>query len=93
MIKNKTLACPSIEILQKSRTIDLNEPLSLDVFAISNSCVVLLRSDRIKAIGTNPRNSEEKFIEILYKKTNTRLFMLRSAIFVEQAGEYNSYKF
>ena len=93
MIKNKTLACPSIETLQKSKTVDLNEPLALDVFAITNSCVVLLRSDRVEAIGVDPRNSKEKFIEILYKKTNTRLFILRSAIFVEQGGEYNSYKF
>jgi len=93
MIKNKTLGCPSIEILKKSLEIDPKDPIALEVYAMSNSCVILTRDDSVEALGFDPQNSKDMFQEILYKKTNTQLFMLRSAISVEQGGKKNTYRF
>ena len=93
MIKNKSLACPSIVLLEKSLNIDIQEPLVLEMYAIKNDCVILMHGDSVEAIGYDPRNSEKKFQEIMYKKTNKRLFMPRAAILVEQGGKKNSYRF
>jgi len=93
MIKNKTLGCPSLDVLKKSFELDINDPLALEMFSIANSCSVLSKEDKVEAIGYDPRNSKDQFQEIFYKKTNTKLFILRSAIFVEQGGKHNTYRF
>ena len=93
MIKNKTLACPSIMILQQLIQKDMQDPLKLEMYAISNSCVVLTRGDIVEALGYDPRNSEEIYQKILYKKTSTQLYILREAIHVEQGGKKNRLRF
>lgn len=93
LIKNKTLACPSVEILQKAVDVDMQEPLKLEMYAIANSCIILARGDTVEALGYDPRNSEEIYQQILYKKTNTQLYILRQAIHVEQGGKKNRLRF
>ena len=93
LIKTKTLACPTIEILQKSMDIDMQDPLELEMYSIAHSCIVVSHKDKIQAIGYDPRNSKEIFQKILYKKTSTQLYMLRSAIQVEQGGKKNTLRF
>ena len=93
MIKKQTLACPTKLILQKAVDIDLSDPLKLEMYAVSNECVVLNREDKVQALGYDPRNSQETFQKILYKKTGVELYILRESISVEQGGKKNSYRF
>ena len=93
LIKTKTLACPSIMILKKSMDVDMQDPLELEMYSIANSCLVLSREDKVQAIGYDSRNSKEIFQKILYKKTSTELYILRSAIEVEQGGKKNTLRF
>jgi len=93
MITHKTLACPSIDTLTKAPVSTSSNPLELEMYTISKSCVILSRGDKVEAIGYDPRNSKEIYQEIIYKRTGTQLFMLRSAIVVEQGGKKNSYRF
>ena len=89
----KTLACPQIDILKKA-PLDLeSNPLKLEMYTIANDCVILNRGDSIEALGYDPRNSKAIYQEILYKKTNSHLYMLRKVIEVEQGGKKNSYRF
>ena len=93
LIKTKTLACPSILILEKSMTIEMQNPLELEMYSIAHSCLILSREDKVQAIGYDPRNSKEIFQKILYKKTSTELYILRSSIQVEQGGKKNTLRF
>jgi hypothetical protein len=93
VITVKTLACPSVTILQKFVKEDLKDPLKLDIYAISNNCIILSKGDKVEALGYDPRNSKEVYQKILYKKTNRELYMRRSSIFVEQGGKKNSIRF
>ena len=93
MIKNKTLACPSIEVLKSSLDMDLSEALQIESFAIGNSCEVLTRNDEVQAIGKDVLDNTKTFVKIYYKKKQVELFIFRKALTVEQAGTYNSYKF
>lgn len=93
VIKYKTLACPSVELLKKAQDVDMKDSLKLEMYAISNNCVVLSREDHIKALGYDPANSKDIFQQILYKKTSTELYIVRDAIHIEQAGKKNTYRF
>ncbi len=92
-IKYKTLACPSIEVLKKVTTIDIQDSLKLEMFAIAESCVIVSNVDSVEALGYDPLNSRDQFQLIIYKKTSTELYILRDAINVEQAGKKNIYRF
>ncbi|MDQ7043338.1 MAG: hypothetical protein Q9M34_07370 [Sulfurimonas sp.] len=93
MIKYKTLACPSIELLKGAKQVEMEDSLKLEMYAISHSCVVLSKEDSIEVIGYDPVNSEDIFQQILYKKTGTQLYMLHDAVHIEQAGKKNIYRF
>jgi len=93
MIKNKTLACPTVLLLQKAKLVDLQDPLQLEMYSIANGCVVLTRGEQIEAVGYDPRNSKEIYQKILYKQTNNELYILRDSIDVEQGGKKNIYRF
>ena len=93
MIKNKSLACPTELILKKAVKIDLSDPLTLEMYAVSNGCVVLGREDKIQALGYDPHNAKDIYQKILYKKTGVELYILREAIEVEQGGKHNTYRF
>ncbi|MDF1882838.1 hypothetical protein JHD49_02675 [Sulfurimonas sp. SAG-AH-194-C21] len=93
VIKYKTLACPSVELLTKAQDVDMKDSLKLEMYSIANNCVVLSREDHIKALGYDPLNAEGIFQQILYKKTSTELYILRDAIHIEQAGKKNIYRF
>ena len=93
MIINKILACPTIDALTKAPVSTSSNPLELEMYTIANSCVILSRSDKVEAIGYDPRNSKEIYQEIIYKRTGSQLFMLRSSILIEQGGKKNSYRF
>lgn len=93
MITHKTLACPTVDALQKAPVETTSNSLELEMYTIANSCVILSREDKIEAIGYDPRNSKEIYQQIVYKRTGTQLYMLRSAILVEQGGKKNSYRF
>jgi len=93
VITHKTLACPTIDALTKAPVETNSNPLELQMYTIAKSCVVLSREDKVEAIGYDPRNSKEIYQEVIYKRTGTQLFMLRSAILVEQGGKKNSYRF
>ena len=93
MVKNKTLACPTKEILKSSLKMDLNEALQVESFAIGNSCVVLTREDAVQAVGKDVRDTTKTFVKVYYKKKQVELYMFRKALTVEQPGTYNSYKF
>jgi len=93
MIKTKTLACPSVMLLQKAMQEDMQEPLKLEMYSIAHNCVVLSRGDQIEALGYDPRNSKEIFQKIFYKKTATELFVVRSSVEIEQGGKKNTLRF
>jgi len=93
LVKRKTLACPTVILVQKAMQEDMQDPLRLEMYSIAHGCVVLSREDKIQAVGYNPRNSKEIFQKIIYKKTATELFVLRSAIQIEQGGKKNTLRF
>ncbi|MEA2072969.1 MAG: hypothetical protein U9O86_05230 [Campylobacterota bacterium] len=63
------------------------------MYTIANSCLILSREDKVQAIGYDPRNSKQKFQQIVDKKTGVQLYILREAIQIEQGGKKNSYRF
>ena len=89
----KTLACPTVDTLQKVPLELKSNPLELEMFTIANSCIILNRGDSIEVLGYDPHSSKEKYQQILYKKTNTQYYLLRESIVVEQGGKKNSYRF
>ena len=92
-VKKKTLACPTIEILNNAPTQTDNDPLELSMYSISNGCEILSRRDSIEAIGYDPRSSKDLFQQIIYKRTGTTLYVLRSSIIIEQGGKKNIMRF
>jgi hypothetical protein len=92
-VKSKSLACPSVVILQKAADVDMEDPLALEMYSIANECVVLSRDDTIEALGYDPRNSKEIYQKIFYRETNSELYILRGAIVVEQGGKKNGFRF
>jgi hypothetical protein len=93
LVKTKTLACPSISILQKAADVDMQDSLKLEMYAIAHGCVIVGREDKIEALGYDPRNSKEIFQKIYYEKSNSELYLRRSAIIVEQGGKKNGFRF
>ncbi len=93
MIKKKTLACPSIAILQNSSVETQKNTLKLNMYAIANDCEVLTRKDKVEAIGYDPLNSKEIYQKIMYQKTGEYLYIRRSTIQVEQGGKKGAYRF
>ena len=93
VIKTKTLACPTIVLLEKSMQEDMQEPLKLEMYSIAHNCVILSRDDKVQAIGYDPSSSKEIFQKIFYKKTSAELFIFRSAIEIEQGGKKNTLRF
>ena len=93
MVKNKTLACPSIFILQQAASEDMQDPLKLEMYSIAKGCVVLVRGDTIEALGYDPRSSKEIYQKIYHRKSNSELYLLRSAIVVEKGGKKNGFRF
>ena len=92
-ILQTTLACPSVVTLQKSVTVDMQDVLELEMYAIAHDCVVIGRYSKVEAIGYDPLNSKEIYQKIMYKKTATELYINRSLIQVEQAGKKNTIRF
>jgi hypothetical protein len=93
IMKKKTLACPSVDQLQKA-PLDKNEDsMNLSMYAIANDCLIINKKDKVEAIGYDPTNSQEIYQKILYKKTGIYLYILRSSIQVEQDGKKGSLRF
>jgi hypothetical protein len=93
MVKNKALACPSILLLKKAPLEIKDNSMDLSLYAVSNSCEILSRGDKIQAIGYDPRNSKELFQKIIYLKTGSELYIKRSAIEIEQGGKKSTLRF
>ena len=93
LVLKKTLACPSLLLLQKSVQEDMQDALRLEMYAIANNCVVLSKQDGVEAIGYDPLNSKDIYQKVLYKKTGVELYMLKSSLQVEQAGKKATYRF
>ena len=90
ILKEETLACPSVALLQNA---PMDDYVNINLYAISNNCMILNQKDSVEAIGYDSLNSEEIYQKILYKKTNTYLYVLRSMIQVEQGGKKGSMRF
>ena len=93
IMKKKTLACPSVIQLQKAPVDTADNFMNLSMYAIANDCVIIGKRDNVEAIGYDPTNSQEIYQKIIYKKTGVYLYVLRSAIQVEQDGKKSSYRF
>jgi len=92
-VKEKTLGCPSVLLLQKAPSGTEDDYINLNMYAIANDCVIISRRDSVEAIGYDPSNSKEIFQKIIYKKTGVILYIPRVAIEVEQSGKDNSFRF
>lgn len=92
-IKSKTLGCPTIDALKNAPIDGLDNPMSLNMYAITSGCEIISKKDKVEAIGYDPRNEIDKFQQIIYKRTNTTLYILRSSIIVEQGGKKNGIRF
>lgn len=93
IMKKKTLACPSVLILQKAPIEQNQNSMNLSMYAISNDCIIVDKKDNVEAIGYDPTNTKEMFQKIFYKKTGVYLYVLKSTIQVEQDGKKGSYRF
>jgi hypothetical protein len=90
VLKKDTLACPSVELLQKA---PLDDYINTNLYAMANNCMILNKKDKVEAIGYDNLNSKEIYQKILHKKTNTYLYILRSSIEVEQGGKKGFIRF
>ncbi len=89
----KSLGCPSVTILQKAPLSTDDDILNLNMYAIANDCVIISRRDKIEAVGYDPRNSKDIYQKIIYQKTGSYLYILRSVIQVEQDGKKGVVRF
>jgi len=92
-MKEETLGCPSVMLLQKAPHGTKDDYVSLNMYAISNGCVILSPRDSVEAIEYDSSNSEEIYQKIVYKKTDTILYIPRSTIQVEQAAKEATFRF
>jgi len=93
MVRVKSLACPTLDTLQKSPISHATEPLEVDMYAIANNCVVVTRGDSVETLGYDPRNSQEKYVKIFYKRTKQELYILRSDVQIERGGKRGVIRF
>ncbi len=92
-IKVTTVGCPSIDILKRLPQETANDYVKVNLFAMTNDCVILTREDAIEAIDYDPANEKTLYIKILYKKTGATLFVLRDEVLIEQPGKKNRFRF
>jgi len=90
-ILNKALACPSVMALKKAPLGD--DYLNLNMYAISNSCIIIYKNTEVQAIGYDPRNSSEIYQKIVEKRTGVTLFVKKSVIQIEQGGKKSTWRF
>ncbi len=89
----KTLACPSVILLQKAPKNQGDSGMDLTLYTIANNCEIVSKRDKVEAIGYDPSSSKEIYQKILYKRTGKELYILRNNIMVEQAGKKNMFRF
>jgi hypothetical protein len=92
-IKNKTLACPTVEQLHKAPAYKDDDNLALDMYIVANDCVIVTPQDKIEAVGYDPRNSQEIYQKVINKENGSAYYILRAQIFVEQGGKKASMRF
>ena len=92
-VKYKTLACPSIMVLQKVPADTGDNYLDINMYAIANDCVLLTKKSSIESIGYNSNNSQDIYQEIIYRKTGVHLFVKRSDIIIEKFGRKSTFRF
>ena len=92
MVK-KTLACPSVMLLEKAPKDQGNSGMDMTLYTIANNCEIVSKRDKVEAIGYDPASSKEIYQKIIYKRTGKELYILRNNIMVEQAGKKNMFKF
>ena len=90
-ISKKTIACPSVKLLQKAPLYGSSNPLEISMYTISNECVILSKHDLVETIGYDPRSSKEIYQNILYKNKN--LYVPCSSIIIEKSGKKNNIRF
>ncbi len=93
MMKKKTLACPTVVQLQKAPVEMDDSSMDLSMYAIANNCMIIDKRDKVEAIGYDPTYSKEIYQKIIFKRTGTYLYVLRSTIQVEQDGKKSSMRF
>ena len=92
-VKNRTMACPSVMLLQKAPLETKDNYMNLNMYAISNSCIFLTKESSIESVGYNANNSKDIFQEIIYRKTGVHLFVKRSEIIIEKFGRKSTIRF
>jgi hypothetical protein len=92
-IKIQTLGCPTLDQLKKAPLDKGEGSLELTMYAIANECVVISKDDKVEALGYDPRNSKDIFQKISYEKTETILYIKKTAITVEKGGKKGFIRF
>jgi len=92
-VKRKTIACPSVMILQKLPVDTGDNYLDINMYAMANGCVLLTKKSSIESLGYNANNSQEIYQEIIYRKTGVHLFVKRSEIIIEKFGKKSTWRF
>ena len=92
-ILKKSLACPTIMLIEKAPSDQGESGMELTLYSISNNCMILSRKDKIEALGYDPRDSKNIYQHILHKNSGSELFMKRANIRVEQGGKKNIMRF
>ena len=93
MMLKKSLGCPTIVALEKAPVSKQEDVFALSMYSIANDCIAITKRDKVEAIGYDPRNSQDIYQKIIYKKTGAYLYILRSAIQVEQGGKKGILRF
>lgn len=93
IILQTSLACPTVELIKSAPTDSSENSLELEMYTMTHGCMILSKEDRVQAIGYDPRNSHEKFQQVLYKRTGVQLYMLRESLQIEQGGKKSNFRF
>jgi len=92
-VTTRTLACPSQQQLNSASLEITEDSMNLSMYAIANGCEIIFPGDKIEVIDYDIKKEKEKFHKILYKRTDSYLFVRSSSIFIEQSGSKNKFSF
>lgn len=83
----KSLACKDVEKLKTVPDDILKDSIKLNIYAMSNACTILSKSDKIQAHEYEQHKKSDPFTKIYLKKSGRILFIRSKNISVEQPGK------
>lgn len=89
-VKMSALACPSIALLTPS--VDMDDSLELERYAIHNGCKVISKDTQVHVVDY-AKNSKTIYVKIKLLQSGELLYTKQKNILIEQGGTKNIMRF